>query len=343
MDNSSLAMNTVTKPVKMGISGSTLKLVAIFIMLIDHIGATILEKILYMRGMAEIDWNNVQEVDKFYAENNLLSTIDAIMRTVGRLAFPIFCFLLVEGILHTHNKWKYASRLAIFALISEIPFDLALRSRPFDFTYQNVFFTLLIGLLVMIGFETIDTVLKDKKYLPIFAVAGAVLIGCFELPYSFNFIMNLNNIIGRNGVCYIEVNQTGSIILGVVMSSISLLVYGIMIKKTSIQIASIRFAKLGVLMTGMVLAEILMTDYSGFGVLTIAVMYALRKNHFKSMLAGCTTLTIMSIGEFSSFFDLLLINHYNGERGWNLKYLFYLFYPVHLFILYLICYFMKIV
>jgi hypothetical protein len=96
-------------------------------------------------------------------------------------------------------------------------------------------------------------------------------------------------------------------------------------------------------MAGMYLADILMTDYSGFGVLTIAVIYGLRKSHFKAMLGGCVTLTLMSIGEFTCFIDLLLISHYNGKRGLNLKYIFYAFYPVHLFLLYLVCYFMKLV
>lgn len=342
MDNSSLIKESVTKPVKMGISGSTLKLIAIVIMLIDHIGATIIEKMLFKRGMAVIDWNNAKEADKFIADNYVLSTIDGIMRTIGRLAFPIFCFLLIEGIIHTHNKWKYASRLAAFALISEIPFDLAFNNKPFDFTYQNVFFTLLIGLLVMIGFEMINDIVKDKKFLPVVSVVGAILTGRVTMPFIFNLIRKLK-FVNKNGVALFNFNQTGSILLAVFIIIVSLLVYGIMIKKTSIQTANMRFTKLGVLITGMVLADFLMTDYSGFGVLTIAIMYALRKSRFKAMLAGCTTLTIMQFSEFSSFFNLFLINRYNGERGWKLKYLFYLFYPVHLFLLYLICYFMKIV
>ena len=77
------------------------------------------------------------------------------MRMIGRVAFPIFCFLLIQGFLHTHDVKKYAARLFAFALISELPFDLAFKGK-IDFSYQNVFFTLFIGLMTMIAFRWIE-------------------------------------------------------------------------------------------------------------------------------------------------------------------------------------------
>lgn len=126
-----------------GISGSTLKIIAIVTMLIDHAGATVVSALTrqpYITSSPE----TLQAVRTLYN----------VMRDIGRVAFPIFCFLLVEGFLHTHNVKKYAQRLFLFALISEIPFDFALKPRWFYPSKQNVYFTLFIGLLVLWGIQT---------------------------------------------------------------------------------------------------------------------------------------------------------------------------------------------
>lgn len=75
------------------------------------------------------------------------------LRCLGRIAFPIFCFLIVEGFFHTHDVRRYMGRLGIFALISEIPYDLAFRGVPLEYAHQNVFFTLLIGIGMMVLLE----------------------------------------------------------------------------------------------------------------------------------------------------------------------------------------------
>ena len=100
-----------------GISGFALKWIAMVCMLIDHTGAVLFPQYIQMR-------------------------------IIGRLAFPIYCFLLVEGAVHTKDIRKYELRLLAFALLSELPFDLAFYTRP-DFRHQNVFFTLFLGLLVV--------------------------------------------------------------------------------------------------------------------------------------------------------------------------------------------------
>jgi hypothetical protein len=116
-----------------GLSGSTLKLIAIVTMLIDHTAAVLVASLIRSQRL------NSPEIYDIYT----------IMRDIGRIAFPIFCFFIVEGFHYTRNAWKYAARLALFALISEIPFDLALNNRFLEFSYQNVFFTLLVGLLTI--------------------------------------------------------------------------------------------------------------------------------------------------------------------------------------------------
>lgn len=112
------------KKERRGISGGTLKIIALATMIIDHATAMFVSltdnRSLYMLG-----------------------------RGIGRLAFPIYCFLLVEGFFHTHNRGKYCFRLFLFALISEIPFDLAFNGVLVYAGHQNVFFTLFLGLLLL--------------------------------------------------------------------------------------------------------------------------------------------------------------------------------------------------
>lgn len=98
------------------LTGFHLKILAMITMLIDHIGAVLFPQYV-------------------------------VLRIIGRLAFPIYCFLLVEGAIYTKNIEKYSARLLLFALISEIPFDLAFYGRPVSWLHQNVFFTLFLGLL----------------------------------------------------------------------------------------------------------------------------------------------------------------------------------------------------
>lgn len=127
---------------KRGISGSTLKIIAILSMFIDHATAVLIEGSMY-----NLYREHTSEALLLYQK---LYPYDRILRSIGRIAFPIFCFLLVEGFIHTRNVKKYVLRLGIFALVSEIPFDLAFHRQPFYFGYQNVFFTIFLGLLALI-------------------------------------------------------------------------------------------------------------------------------------------------------------------------------------------------
>lgn len=248
---------------KRGITGSTLKLIAIITMMIDHVGAIILERIVYKDYVLQIQ-SGVSLVPVEELFDLKLMMIDAVLRMIGRLGFPIFCFLLIEGFMHTRNIQKYAGRLFLFALVSEIPFDLGFAGKPFFFNYQNVFFTLFIGLLVMIGFRCVENRKMNKRL---------------------------------------------SALLQIVITA-----------------------------AGMLAATILKTDYSYIGVLTIAVMYIFRNRKLLSAGLGSVALTLFSLSEITAFFAMIPIHLYNGKRGWNIKWLFYAFYPVHILLLYLIAY-----
>ena len=163
---------------KTGLTGSHLKWIAIITMFIDHIGAALLEIGLLPKIADAVLAGN--SFDYIMADYHFWYGFDDVLRSIGRLAFPIFCFLLVEGFLHTKNIKKYALRLGLFALISEIPFDLAFNEKILEASYQNVFFTLFIGLLVLIGLKYFEETLPPHiSWLRFIVALTGILLAMF--------------------------------------------------------------------------------------------------------------------------------------------------------------------
>jgi len=119
-----------------------LKIIACVSMLLDHIGAYL------------VPW--------------------AWLRMVGRLAFPLYCFLLVQGIAHTSSLRRYGMRLLLFAVISEVPYDL-LKYGKLDFGGQNAIVTLLLGLCMIAAMKRTHALWKECAIAVTFAVAAALL------------------------------------------------------------------------------------------------------------------------------------------------------------------------
>lgn len=114
-------------PKRSGISAAVLKWTAVVTMVTDHFAVAVYGQ------MAGSDYN-----------------VYFVLRKIGRIAFPIYCFLLVEGFFHTRNVAKYLRNCFLFALLSEIPFDMAIFGRVVYPQGQNVYFTLCIGLAALI-------------------------------------------------------------------------------------------------------------------------------------------------------------------------------------------------
>ena len=94
---------------------------------------------------------------------------------VGRLAFPMFAFMAVEGYFHTHSFKRYAQRMLIFAILSEIPFDLMYGGTWFYPVHQNVIWTLLIGLLGIRAMEAVRE--KGRLWLYVLTCVGVTALG----------------------------------------------------------------------------------------------------------------------------------------------------------------------
>ena len=172
------------------LSGAWLKIVAMVSMLIDHINKALIYPILT-------------------SAHGFLPTLSNIFDKIGRIAFPIFCFLLVEGFFKTHNRKKYLLNLLIFGVISEVPFDMCTTASFFDKNWNNIMFSLA---LVLVTIWVIDILKEKMKNLPtivwllvcvvivapiclLSSILGldyesyAILIGCFfYLFYNYRFL-----------------------------------------------------------------------------------------------------------------------------------------------------------
>ena len=158
-------------------SGTALKTIACITMLIDHIGASCIEAGILTPGL------DIGTLSRDNLSAYPLYRLDMVLRSTGRLAFPIFCFLLVEGFVHTHDVKKYVRRLFLFALISEVPFDLAFFRTPFALDHQNVYWTLALGVLAMAGLKHFEKPDGSASWKGLLCVAGctlAALLACTD-------------------------------------------------------------------------------------------------------------------------------------------------------------------
>lgn len=162
------------------LSGNSVKIIAAACMLIDHLGKTVfftvIKEILFpMTKVGKLPQSVSQLI--FNINQNVLYSI-------GSIAFPLFCFMLVEGYQHTRNKAMFLKRIGLFALVSELPFDLAFFSSfamventfPFYWPYQNIFFTYFWGLCVLMLIEKIS--MMHQKAVALFMQVTIVFVAC---------------------------------------------------------------------------------------------------------------------------------------------------------------------
>ena len=302
---------TETLATRKPLTGYHLKLIALVTMFIDHIGAV------------------------FFPQLNIL-------RAIGRISFPLYVFLAAEGCRYTHDRTRYALRLGLFALISEIPYDLALYPDYFRqdglgpnfFLHNNVFYTLFLGVAAIQIFESVRRHSRKVQLASVGSVVAffALLLvvdthTSLEGAYWYVWVCGPLYIVAflllcrrweRRGEAPAK-SGTLSNILGLLPLIVLLLV-----------------------------TDTFMGSYDTFGVAAIFLVYLGRDAKWRSLILALLMLYYYGLRWVSStagpayvlprlFFALLAAAltafAYNGQRGKPTKWAFYAAYPVHLGIL----------
>ncbi len=264
-----------------GFPANFLKIFAALTMLIDHAAVTLvyakLAKFPEYLSLVFSTETTTEQLQAIPADYMNLYSAYTVMRLVGRIAFPLFGFLLFEGFMHTSDYKRYLLRVGICALAAEIPFNLIVSNASalygwdnvstslFFPRYQNTVFTLFLGLLMLYGMKFVEA--KD------------------DITPKAAFKQWFGQLLCVLAACVIAV-----------------------------------FARL---------------DYSYIGILYLAVLYFFRTNKKMQILFGCIVFLSTNIAALLAFVP---IGMYNGQiiRSKKFKYFFYIFYPAHLLVLYLI-------
>lgn len=268
----------------MQLSWSQLKLIAYITMLIDHTAHILLQNGIMVTYPQCFPY---------------VKPVMILMRGIGRIAFPIFSFLLVEGLIHTRSRIRYMLRILLLAIISEPVFDYANNGVFYYADYQNVFITLLIAATTMCVLSLIEKNDRLNKNIYILYVLQGivVIVGCFLAEF-------LKVDYGMSGIII-------PLIMGVIRR----------LKLDSASAFAIYFV-------ATIIARVIRNIVN-------APTYILNPGMWyeKYLMYTINNLQIFAI------LALIPIFMYDGTKGKPMpKAVYYLFYPVHLSILGLICY-----
>ncbi|MBP5494746.1 MAG: hypothetical protein J6X97_06585 [Lachnospiraceae bacterium] len=312
-------MNELKENSKYGLNRGNLKMIALFCMTLDHIAAIVLIAWLHTLTKGSVAYACCMDLIIF-------------LRLIGRLAFPMFCYFIVEGLLHTGNIYKYAFRLFLLALISEIPFDFSHSNRLFDFSNQNVFWTLLLGLVAIYCIDGIYRKFKLKRavrYLLVFGITLLASLVAYSLKSDYGAF-------GISTIVIVYLVEREEVFFTPVINGMVLFIYYFVITNTD-EINLGEFEKFSKIAIAIYLIFVLVV--STFA-LCLAVF--IKDRNQRKMYAACVTLSSMSPDEMAALANVFLMKYYNGEKGKKIGWLFYLYYPLHLAVLAGVCKLLKL-
>lgn len=282
-------------------TASILKLIAIISMTIDHIGAYL-----------------------FYSGSDIVSPQGInLMRSIGRMALPIFAYFLVVGYFKTRDIKKYISRIHLFAIISQIPFTLAFYYENY-YVYESVNFIeydykWLLAIIPMIAFYYV--LILDRKFdISLVYVSIAWLITPINTSVNGYFLLT-----------GYELNIFYELGLALILFEYFNLL------KTRYKNNIFMYIIIAI---SVILSYYYIGGIANYGYNAIALMIALyltkRTKYYQSFIVFLWGYYMYSWNMTNIIFIVLtciLLLTYNGKKGSNLKYLFYTFYPIHIIIL----------
>ena len=229
-------------PKKIGLTNNQLKIIAMLSMLIDHIGVAMFPNVM-------------------------------ILRIIGRLAFPIFAYMIAEGCFYTKNKARYFFMIFGLGIICQLVFLFFMGS-----LYQGILMTFSLSIICIYA---IDYYLKKREWKSLSLMIFTVF-----------------------AVAFLSINLP------------------MMLDKTDFEF-----------------------DYSALGILLPVVIYYSKNKLIKMLFTALILILLSEIYFTYQLYSLLaipLLLLYNGERGkYKLKYLFYIFYPLHLVVVYFLSFFIR--
>lgn len=283
-------------------------------------------KLLAMASMAAahgaVVWQN--GIGRF--EQPIFRGLIFLASFLGRAAFPLYGFLLVEGFLYTRNRIQYGKRLGILALASEIPFNLAINGTIFWPDVQNTLFLLFFGLIAMEGVSRLKIGAAAKgssgEEPGIWLGSGAAAKG---LSGEESGIW-----LGSGAVVQGSSGEESGIRLGSRAAANHV---------SNAETGFLKGKAFGLLMTAaaFLAAHLLRADYGAAGLFFLLVLYWFRNDPPKRMAVGCAVLLVVywqDLAGFAAWIAFFFINRYNGEKGRSLGWFPYAFYPIHLLLLY---------
>lgn len=171
------------------ISADGLKLFACAMMLLQTIGISVVEK-----GLLHIDQYTQEQFSALLAEDShmmFLAGAGSVLQLLGGMAVPLFAFLLVEGFLHTSDYRRYLLSVTLSALVSEIPYDLAVYQSIWEPAGQNALCSMAVSLLMLYFLRMTERMGTAAGILAklLIVSGGAAWVSLLHAQYGFSIVL----------------------------------------------------------------------------------------------------------------------------------------------------------